>query len=104
MNLKDSFFKNTLFLVEVCISFNLEGAHFVLFPTILAKLFGANGGIRTWSVGFTFIGISSIASIGINSILLEKIHLEGLCYIFASLSLISLLTLIFVFQERRIKL
>ena len=84
-------------MTEVCISFNLEGAHFVLFPTILAKLFGANGGIRTWSVGFTFIGISSFFSIGINEILLEKVGLEGLCFIFATLSLISLLTLIFVF-------
>ena len=97
MKLKNSQIKDALFMTEVCISFNLEGAHFVLFPTILAKLFGANGGIRTWSVGFTFIGISSIASIGINGILLEKVGLHGLCLIFATLSLISLLTLIFVF-------
>jgi hypothetical protein len=104
MKLNDSWIKDILFSIEVAMSFNLEGAHFVLFPTILAKLFGANGGIRTWSVGFTFVGIASIISIEINNILLDRVGLPGLCIIFATLSLISLTTLIFVFQERRIQL
>ena len=66
MHKTSGWLRRLIFLVEVSLSFNLEGAHFVLFPTILAKLFGPNGGIRTYSVGFTFIGISSLASILVN--------------------------------------
>jgi hypothetical protein len=51
--------------------FNTEGGHFVLLPTIFAKLFGADAGIRVFSVGFSFIGLASLCTIAINNVLLE---------------------------------
>ena len=40
MEMPDSSTKNLLFFIAVCLIFNLEGGHFVLTPTIFAKLFG----------------------------------------------------------------
>jgi hypothetical protein len=63
MAMEESQFQKLLYFMCTCISFNCEGGHFVLMPTILAKLFGANGGIRLFSVGFGFIGLASVFNI-----------------------------------------
>ena len=62
-----------LFLILVCMSFFCEGGHFVLAPTIYAKLFGAEGGIRVYSIGFSFIGLASFVNIFLMQQLLEPL-------------------------------
>ena len=61
--MEESKLKETLFFLCVCFSFNLEGGHFVLIPTVYAKLFGCTGGIRVFSVGFMFLGLANILNI-----------------------------------------
>ena len=96
--------KTALYGFSVCVSFNTEGGHFVLLPTILAKIFGANGGIRVFSVAYSFIGIASLCNVGIYDLFFDIIGFKGICYINATFSLISLLILIFVFKEERVKI
>lgn len=60
--------KQALFGACVCISYNIEGAHFVLAPTVYAKLFGPKGGIRVFSVGFSFVAAGGL----INMAILER--------------------------------
>ena len=55
--------KEIFFFSFVMLSFFCEGGHFVLGPTICGKLFGAEGGIRVFSVGFSFCGIGSLVHI-----------------------------------------
>lgn len=104
LHMEQSSTKEAIVSVFICLSFNLEGGHFVLLPTILAKLFGANGGIRLFSVGFSFIGIASFTHIFFISVLLPVIGYSGICYIYACLSAVSLVILFIVFKEERVKL
>jgi hypothetical protein len=98
---KDGTLKNTFFLLFVCLGFLCEGGHFVLAPTIFAKLFGAQGGIRVYSVGFSFIGVASIVNVFMMDYVLDIIGFEGFCYAYSALSVISLLILIFIFEEKK---
>lgn len=97
MNMEDSDIKNYLYAACVCISFNCEGGHFVLAPTIYAKLFGANGGIRVFSVGFCFIGISSLLNIILVTLFFDILGFSGFCYLYASFNVVALPILIFIF-------
>ena len=76
-----------------------EGGHFVLVPTIYAKLFGAEGGMRVYSVGFGFVGIASLINFAVVDTLLEKIGYEGIIFLYGSFSLLSLLYLLIFFKE-----
>ena len=60
------------FFLTVCACQLTEGGHFVLLPTVYAKLFGVEGGLRVYSIGFSFVGIASL----INSQLLHM-FLDG---------------------------
>jgi hypothetical protein len=71
--LKDSQIKRILFAFCIWTSFNLEGGHFVLAPTAYAKLFGSDGGIRVFSVGFSFIGLAAILNILVMEIFLTTV-------------------------------
>jgi hypothetical protein len=61
-----------LFSLCVCMAYNIEGAHFVLTPTIFAKLYGPQGGLRVFSVGFTFVAVASVINIFILSKFLDN--------------------------------
>jgi hypothetical protein len=98
MAMEESQFQKLLYFLCTCISFNCEGGHFVLMPTILAKLFGANGGIRLFSVGFGFIGLASVFNIMLVGTLFSSISFPGFCYIYGTFSLISLFILLFYFK------
>lgn len=98
---KDGKFKNTLFLLSVCFGFFCEGGHFVLAPTIFAKLFGAQGGIRVYSVGFSFIGVASIVNVFMMDYVLDIIGFGGFCYAYSALSFVALLILVFAFEEKK---
>jgi hypothetical protein len=97
LDIENDALKDTLFFFFICLVFLCEGGHFVLAPTIYAKLFGADGGIRVYSVGFSFIGLASLINILIIEYLLEILGFEGICYIYSILSAIALLILIFIF-------
>lgn len=74
----------------------------MLAPTIFAKLFGAQGGIRVYSVGFSFIGAASIVNMFMIDYLLDIIGFEGFCYAYTGLSFVSLVILIGVFEEKKV--
>lgn len=57
--------KQALFGTCVCLSYNIEGAHFVLTPTVFAKLFGPKGGIRVFSVGFSFVAVGGLINMAV---------------------------------------
>ena len=75
-----------------------EGGHFVLVPTVLAKIYGIDGGMRVFSVGFCFAGFGSLINTLLLSILLSPLQYEGLTIIYTVLNLISLLYLVFVYK------
>ena len=91
--------KDGCFFMAVCLGFLCEGGHFVLAPTIYAKLFGPDGGIRVYSVGFSFIGLASLVNVAMMEYALDYTGFEGICYIYSALSLIALLILLLVFKE-----
>jgi len=98
MTMEESNLQKLLYFVCTCVSYNCEGGHFVLMPTILAKLFGANGGIRLFSVGFGFIGLASVFNIMLVGTLFKFISFSGFCYIYGAFSLISLFILLVYFE------
>ena len=81
----------------------LEGAHFTIAPTIFAKLFGPKGGIRVFSVGFSFAGVASLTQIIINKLLLSKIGFSGMCYLYTGFCLLALILLFAVFEETKVE-
>jgi len=91
-----------LFAAFVCISFNLEGAHFVLVPTIFAKLFGPQGGLRVFSIGFTFIATASFINLLVLNLCLDRIGFAGIQYLYCSFSVVSLSILLFTFKEQKV--
>ena len=101
--------KDSLFAICVCLSYNMEGAHFVIIPTVFAKLFGAKGGIRVFSVGFSFIAVASLLNIFILSKFLDgngwyELGFSGISYVYALFSSLALCFLIFKFKEEKVHL
>lgn len=72
----------------------------MLVPTILAKLFGTDGGMRVFSVGFGFVGVASLVNTGIISIVEESIGFEGICYLYGSFSIVALILLVNFKEEK----
>lgn len=102
-------FSRSYFLVAVSASQLLEGAHFVLMPTVLAKMFGTEGGMRVFSVGFGFVGVASLVNILFLELFLEPssnfyIGFDGMCYIYGSFSIVSLIILLTIFKEEKVNL
>ena len=88
------------------IAYNLEGAHFTIVPAVLAKLFGPDGGIQAYSVGFSFIGLASLVNIALVSLCLDgpgvlNWGFTGINYFYATMNLIALLLLRLVFKEEK---
>jgi hypothetical protein len=75
-----------------------------LAPTIYAKLYGPEGGIRVYSVGFSFIGIASFINIFMMEVMLSIIGFGGICYVYGIFSVMALIILIVVFREEKVKL
>ena len=85
--------KQIFFFSFVMLAFFCEGGHFVLGPTICGKLFGAEGGVRVFSVAFSFCGIGSLVHILLEKLIGEKAGFNGFAYMYAGFSFISLLIL-----------
>lgn len=99
----ESRFTAYFFLMSVGILQLTEGGHFVLVPTVLAKIYGIDGGMRVFSVGFCFAGFGSLINTLMLSILLEPFSYEGLTLVYSGFNLISLLYLVFLYKFRRIE-
>jgi hypothetical protein len=100
--------KKTLYLSVVCLAHCCLGGHFVLVPTIFAKLFGAAGGIRVYSVGYAFQGIASFVNIFLLDMFLDDTGIVALGYhgfttIYAILNGVALFLLICVFKEEKVE-
>ena len=77
-----------------------EGGHFVLYPVILAKFFGPEGGLKAYSVGFSFVGFASITNSFIEPALFKVgFDVKYFCFLYGGLSILSLLLLITFFIE-----
>ena len=90
-----------------CLCQFTAGGHFTLLPTVFAKLFGVDGGLRVYSVGFSFVGMGNL----INSTLIQMflngtwgdvISYHGFCYLYGGFSIASLCVLILFFKEERV--
>jgi MFS family permease len=108
MKLPDSKAKQTIFSICICFSYNIEGAHFVVMPTVLAKLFGPNGGFRVFAIGFSFFSLASILNIGIITLFLDNTGLyelgfSGIFSLYCFFSVISIALLI-SFKEKKVEL
>ena len=106
--MQEGLLKELLYFLFVCITFNTEGGHFVLMPTVFAKLFGPTEGIRVFSVGFTFMGLANLLNILVITEFFDhtgvlELGFSGICYIYAVLGLVSLLMLYF-FEEKKVVL
>lgn len=106
MEIKNEKFKQVLFTICLCVAYNIEGGHFVVMPTALAKLFGPDGGFRTFAIGFGFFSVASI----INGLMINKfldhtgwieLGFGGICYIYFGCAAVSLV-LISLFKENKV--
>ena len=74
----------------------------MLVPTVLAKIYGVDGGMRVFSVGFCFAGMGSLINIAMISILLDSFSYEGLCIVYTVLNFIALIYLIVLYKFKKI--
>lgn len=88
-----------LFLIWVSMIVWAEGAHFSLVPTICAKLFGEHAPI-VYGVAFSFGAVSSIVSSVLVQFTLKTVGYETFYYMAAAMSLMALLLLRTVFEEK----
>lgn len=88
-----------LFLIWVSMIVWAEGAHFSLVPTICAKLFGKHAPI-VYGVAFSFGGASQIISSVAVRFLLKSIGYESFYYAATAMSVLSLILLRTLFEEK----
>ena len=81
-------------------------------PTIFAKLFGSDGGIRCFGVGFSFIGAAMLVDIVVDNLVLKDCNgvpnchpgLDIICYIYGGFACCSFLILMLFFSETKVKI
>ena len=93
-----STFTSYFFLVSIGTLILTEGGHFVLIPTIFAKIYGVDGGMRVYSVGFCFVGFASLFNTILLPNTLDSLHYEGLCFVYGALNLGALTYLTFRYK------
>ena len=89
-----------LFFIWVCVMLFCEGGHFSLVPTACAKFFGEHAPI-VYGFAFSFGSVPQIVSSILVKFFLKDIGYETFYYTSAALSTLSLLLLIFVFEEKK---
>ena len=95
------------FFFAVCTCQLTEGGHFTILPTVFAKLFGVEGGLRMYSVGFSFVGAASLINSQLINMFLDGtfgdvLSYDGFCYLYGLMSLISLVMLLGFFKEEKV--
>lgn len=53
-------FKKSFYMITICLIQWTEGGHFVLYPVALSQMFGPDGGLVAYSIGFSFAGVASL--------------------------------------------
>lgn len=97
----------TLYLIIMCLYYLCEGGHYVLVPTIFAKLFGANAGVRIYGVAYSFAGLAAFVNIFLVDFFLDEhgwiaIGYSGFCFLYAILNAVALVILILIFKEEKL--
>ena len=108
MKLPDSKAKQIMFSICICVTYNVEGGHFVVMPTVFAKLYGPNGGFRVFAIGFSFFSLAAIIHIGIMSFFLDNTGLyelgfTGICGLYFCFGCASFLLMI-SFKENKVEI
>jgi len=98
----NSVFTSGFFLFVDCASKMTMGGHMVLVPTIFAKIYGPDGGMRVFSVGFSFATIASLMNTVVTESLLEYVGYEGILYAYTVLTSFSFIYLLFFYKYRKI--
>ena len=104
MKMKSGNAKEALYMMCVCIAYNIEGGHFVVIPTAYAKLFGPAGGFRAFSIGFSFVIVAAIINIIILSLFMDnsgiyELGFSGICSLYFLFGVIALILLTFFYKE-----
>ena len=79
------------------------GCHYLIYPVILAKIYGTSGGIKAYTIGYVFHGIGSLTSTLMVKSLDHKIGFKGLSWIFGALSTFSLVVLLTLYKGSKTK-
>jgi len=96
----DHAIKEFVYMTSVCLIQLTEGGHFVLYPVILAELYGPNGGPLAFSIAYSFVGFASITNTLIQPLLFTDDRKEmGFSYIFGCMSILSFIMLMLFFKE-----
>ena len=78
----------------------------MLLPTVFAKLFGVEGGLRVYSIGFSFVGLASLINHYLLHLFLEgtwgDLGYQGFILLYGALNLVSLGILVRWFREERV--
>ena len=90
-----------LYLIWVSMIVWAEGAHFALVPTICAKLFGAHASM-VYGVAFSFGATAQIICSVLVRFTLKDVGYESFYYSSSALSLMALILLLTVFEEKRV--
>lgn len=92
--------KRFWYTYSVCMSLITNNCHYIFFPVILSKMYGTHGGLLAYSVGFTFVSISTLT----NTILVQffyctcKLGFKGLSWIYSGFLGVSLFILLFLYK------
>lgn len=91
--------------IWVFIGYSCLGAHFVLFPTVIMKLFGLRSGAQLASLIYVAIGLQSIFSVIASYFLLQtfgvKVY-DMMMFLATAMTLVSF-ALLTVFKETKIQ-
>ena len=90
-----------LYLIWVCMLIWALGAHYSLVPTICAKLFGVHASI-IFGFAYSFCAPPLIVSSIFVRLYLKTIGYEAFYYAACGLSGISLVLLLFIFEEKKL--
>jgi len=71
-----------------------RGAHSTLYPVILAKIYGTQGGVLAFIIGYLYDAIGSGGNTLGVKLLFEKVGFKGMSFIWGTFSIISMIILL----------
>lgn len=90
--------KKSWYSYAVCASLITNNCHLIFYPVILSKMYGTNGGLLAYSVGFTYLAIATLVNTFMLNVMFDRIGFMGIAWIYAILLVIAFLILIFVYK------
>jgi len=95
---KKSLYTMTSVIVNLCM-----GCHYVIYPLILAKIYGSAGGVQAYMVGLFFHAIGSLSNTVGVKILFNKIGFKGMSFMWGAFNVFSLILLLTVYKGSKTK-